>query len=125
VSGTQLSDVQVLQTAGTQSVGGTTDMATQVPAWQESPEVQACPSSQVAPSGLAGLLQTPLAALQVPAVWHESEAVQALGAPPVQAPATQDSPVVQALPSEQVVPLATGGFEQRPVVASQVPAAWH
>jgi len=32
--------------------------------------------------------------------------------------------VVQALPSLQAVPLATGGFEQVPVEGSQTPAAW-
>ena len=29
------------------------------------------------------------------------------------------------LPSLQVVPFAAVGFEQTPVVGSQVPAAWH
>src|SRR5262249_51341555 len=45
-------------------------------------------------------------------------------APPVHAPALQTSPVVQALPSLQVVPLALVGLEQVPVVGSQVPALW-
>ena len=33
--------------------------------------------------------------------------------------------MVQALPSLQIVPLATGGFEQVAVAGLQVPAAWH
>jgi hypothetical protein len=44
---------------------------------------------------------------------------------PVQAPAWQVSVCVQALPSVQATPSATGGLEQTPVVASQLPAAWH
>jgi hypothetical protein len=48
----------------------------QVPPWQVSPWVQAFPSSQPVPFGFAGLLQRPVAGLQVPAVWHWSRAVQ-------------------------------------------------
>ena len=125
MSATQLSVVQERQGAGTQSVGGTTAVGVQTPAEQASPLVQDIPSSHAVPSALAGLLHWPLVASQVPTAWHESEAVQVFAAPPVQEPVTQVSPVVQALPSLQVVPLATVGFEQRPVVASQVPAAWH
>jgi hypothetical protein len=43
---------------------------------------------------------------------------------PVQTPAWQLSPVVQAFPSSQV-PLFFTGFEQIPVVVSHVPALWH
>ena len=39
----------------------------QVPAWQLSDCVQALPSLQVAPSGLFGLEQSPVVALQLPA----------------------------------------------------------
>jgi hypothetical protein len=42
-----------------------------------------------------------------------------------QVPATQVSAWVQASPSLQAVPSATGGFEQAPEAGSQVPAAWH
>src|SRR5437867_4412692 len=45
---------------------------------------------------------------------------------PVQTPAWQVSPLVQALPSLQLVPLATGwGFGQVPVAGSQLPPVWH
>src|SRR3989442_12719552 len=59
---------------------------TQAPASQVSVSVQALPSSQGAPLGLAGLLQMPDAGLQAPAVWHWSAAVQATGVAPTQAP---------------------------------------
>jgi hypothetical protein len=42
----------------------------QMPAWQLSPVVQARPSLQVVPSGLAGSEQMPVAGSQVPASWH-------------------------------------------------------
>jgi hypothetical protein len=42
----------------------------QVPDWQVSVWVQKSPSSQVDPSGFAGLVQTPVAGLQLPALWH-------------------------------------------------------
>ena len=44
---------------------------------------------------------------------------------PLQRPASQVSPCVQALLSLQDVPSATAGFEQAPVTESHVPAAWH
>jgi hypothetical protein len=40
------------------------------PAEQASPVVQGFPSSQLAPSVLAGFEHTPVAVLQVPATWH-------------------------------------------------------
>src|SRR5438132_962729 len=43
---------------------------TQAPAWQESLCVQASPSLQAVPFGLAGLEQVPVAGSQVPATWH-------------------------------------------------------
>jgi hypothetical protein len=48
----------------------------QTPAWQVSVTVQAFPSSQAVPSGLAGLEQGPMAVLQVPASWHWSDGGQ-------------------------------------------------
>ncbi len=42
----------------------------QVPAWRVSVWVQASPSVQAAPLALAGLEQTPVVGLQVPASWH-------------------------------------------------------
>jgi len=97
----------------------------QTPARQASPVVQALPSLQVAPSAFAGFVHMPVAGSHVPAVWHESLAVQAMVAPPVQTPDLQESPVVQALPSLQEAPSAFAGFGHIPVVASQVPAVWH
>src|SRR2546425_16004 len=153
---------------------------TQAPASQVSVCVQALPSSHGAPLGLAGLLQTPDAGLQAPAVGHTSGAqpptgfapphapasqgsvcVQALpsshGAPlglaglfffndaaspeisalplpdalpisglaPTQAPASQVSVCVQALPSSQATPLGLAGLLQMPDAGSQAPAVWH
>jgi hypothetical protein len=48
--------------------------------------------------------------------------VQVTGLPPVQIPAWQVSVRVQALPSLQVEPSPLAGFEQAPLVGSQVPA---
>ena len=42
----------------------------QVPVWQVSVWVHAFPSSQAVPLAFEGLEQTPVAGLQVPAVWH-------------------------------------------------------
>jgi hypothetical protein len=60
---------------------------TQAPAWQASVRVQAFPSLHDVPSGRAGLEQTPLAGLHVPAAWHWSCAVHVTGLPPTHAPA--------------------------------------
>src|SRR5207248_2145586 len=54
---------------------------TQAPPWQVSVRVQASPSLQALPSGLPGLLQVPVAGLQVPAVWQASLAVQVVAVP--------------------------------------------
>src|SRR5215831_5902036 len=97
----------------------------QAPAWQASPVVQALPSLQAVPLAAFGFEQTPLVGSQVPGTWEWSDAVQTLAVPPVQTPFWQASPVVQALPSLQAVPLAAFGFEQTPVVVSQTPATWH
>src|SRR5947207_1547456 len=97
----------------------------QMPASQASVCVQALPSSQGAPSSLAGLLQTPDAGLQTPAVWHWSAAVHTTGFAPTQAPAWQVSLCVHALASLQLVPLGLAGLLQAPDAGSQVPAVWH
>src|SRR4051794_22184253 len=68
-----------------------------------------------------GLEQTPPE--QVPALWHWSGAEHTTGIELVQVPAGQVSPVVQALASSQLVPLALAGLEQTP--PEQVPALWH
>src|SRR5437879_6168060 len=98
---------------------------TQAPASQVSVCVQALPSLHGAPLSLGGLLQTPVAGSQVPAVWHWSAAAQTTGFAPTQAPAWQVSVCVHALASLQVVPLGLAGLLQAPVAGSQVPAAWH
>lgn len=95
------------------------------PDWQLSVWVQAFPSLHDVPSVLFGFEQVPVVGLQVPAAWHWSLAVQVTGLPPVQTPATQVSVCVQALPSLHDVPSTLLGFEQVPVVGSQVPAEWH
>src|SRR5204863_328394 len=61
----------------------------------------------------------------VPASWHWSCAVQITAVPPTHVPAWQASPVVQASMSSHAVPSGFGGFEQRPVDGSHVPASWH
>src|SRR5438552_2605552 len=87
--------------------------------------VQASPSVQALPFGLAGVEQTPFAGLQVPASWHWSSAGQTTGFEPVQVPAWQVSVCVQTLPSLQAVPSALLGVEQVPLAGSQEPATWH
>src|SRR5882724_10263927 len=97
----------------------------QAPASQVSVCVQALPSSQGAPLGLAGLLQMPVAGLQAPAAWHWSAAVQATGLAPTQAPAWRVSVCVQALPSLHGAPLGLAGLLQMPDAGLQAPAVWH
>jgi hypothetical protein len=60
-------------------------------------------------------------------VWgsHRLPDGQLTGIAPVQTPAWQLSPLVQALPSLQPTPSAAFGLEQAPVAASHVPATWH
>jgi hypothetical protein len=102
-----------------------TDIATQVPAWHESPLEQVFPSSHEVPSGLVPLEQRPVVGLHVPAIWQVlAGGGQTTGAPGVQTPAWHESAVVHALLSVQAVPLVTGGFEQVPLAGSQVPAEW-
>jgi hypothetical protein len=90
-----------------------------------SVRVQAFPSLQAAPSGLAGFEHSPVAGSQVPGSWHWSSAVQTTGFTPTHAPAWQVSVWVQAFPSLQGVLLGFAGFEQSPVAGSQVPGSWH
>ena len=95
------------------------------PDWQASVCVQKLPSSHGLPSVFEGLLQTPVDALHVPAVWHWSCAVQTTGFEPVHASAMHWSVCVQRLPSLHGAPSGLLGFEQVPVAALQVPAVWH
>jgi hypothetical protein len=64
-------------------------------------------ATQVLPSGLDGLEQTPVLVLQVPAVWHESGTGHTTEAPGTHAPALQVSFCVQALLSLHAVVLGT------------------
>jgi len=48
--------------------------------------VQAFPSLHAAPLAAAGLVQTPVLVLHVPATWHWSLATHVTGLPPVQIP---------------------------------------
>src|SRR5207237_4513081 len=91
---------------------------------QLSAGVHVLASVHAVPVGAAGLQHVPVTGLQVPARWHWSSAVQRTGVP-AHTPAWHVSPVVQAVPSVQIVPLATTGLEQAPVAGSQVPARWH
>ncbi len=59
----------------------------QLPFWQVSVLVQALPSLQLVPLALTGLLQTPVAELQLPASWHASLATQVTGLVPWHTPA--------------------------------------
>ena len=96
-----------------------------VPAWQVSVCVQASPSTQLLPLGLAGLLHIPSAALHAPALWHGSSAVQITGLPPEHEPAWQVSVCVQALPSLQVEPLLLFGLLHAPELVLHTPTSWH
>src|SRR5262245_48640615 len=65
-----------------QSIGA----PTQLPAAHSSPVVQALPSLQVEWSGRTGFEQAPVVGLQVPAVWHWSDATQVTDVPATQLP---------------------------------------
>src|SRR5438270_111627 len=97
----------------------------QVPLWQVSVCVHLLPSSQGLPFAAKGFEQAPVVGSQVPAVWHGSLAVQTIGLEPVHVPFWQVSVCVHLLPSLQGLPFAARGFEQAPVIGSQVPATWH
>jgi hypothetical protein len=95
--------------------------AAQVPDWQVSICVQPFPSLHGVPFGFAGFEQTPVAGLQVPALWHWLLAMHTTGFAPVQVPDWQVSGCVQALLSLHAVPFGFAGFEQ-PVDGLHVPA---
>jgi hypothetical protein len=73
----------------------TGDAPVHTPDWQVSTVVQGFPSSQTEVSGFAGFVQTPVVVLQVPGLWHWSEAVQV---PAAQAPAEQVAHPEHAVP---------------------------
>src|SRR5206468_4319454 len=97
----------------------------QVPFWQLSVWVQALPSLHAVQIGRAACRDRAVVALQVPATWHWSSALQVTGLEPVQVPFWQLSVWVQALPSLHAVPLLAFGFEHTPVVVLRVRAKWH
>ena len=70
-----------------------------------------------------GVLVQPVAGSHESAV-HGLESLQTSGVPGVHTPPWHISAPLQALPSLQLVPSDTGGFEQVPVAGSQVPALW-
>lgn len=76
---------------------------TQLPLWQRYPG-----RPQASPSGAVGVEQTPVSGLQTPRTWQASRGVQTTGLRPTQRPSWQRSVWVQASPSLQVVPSATG-----------------
>jgi hypothetical protein len=78
-----------------------------------------------APLAFAGLEHVPVAALQVPAVWHWSGAAHATGLLPVHTPTWHVSVCEHALPSLQLVPSDFAGLEHAPVAGLQDPAVWH
>jgi hypothetical protein len=97
----------------------------QTPAWQVSTPLQALPSPQPVPSATGGFEHAPDAGSHVPALWQASEALHAMGAPDVQAPAWQVSFCVHALPSSQTVPFGAETTAHWPVAGSHAPAKWH
>src|SRR2546426_12529363 len=98
-------------------------MPTQMPASQASVRVQALPSSQPVPSGLAGLLQTPDAGLQGPAGWRWRAAVPTAGVAPTQTPGWQGSLCVDALAALQLVPFGLAGVLAAPAAGARGGAA--
>jgi hypothetical protein len=115
----QLSTVQAILSSQT------TAAPPHTPLLHLSPLVQALPSVHGVSSALFGFEQTPVAGSQLPAAWHWSLAMHVTGLAPLHTPATHESVFVHALPSLQAVPSALAGFEQAPVLASQLPAVWH
>jgi hypothetical protein len=97
--------------------------AVQTPLWQVSSVQRLSSRSQVVPFGLDVGAEQPVAGLQVPGFSHWLVVVQTVVVPPPQTPAVQVVPVVQALPSSQVVPLGFGeGAAHTPPVHF---TSWH
>ena len=90
---------------------------------QLAAELQTMLVPQFVPAASVGFEHTP--PLQVPAAWQTSLAVQDIGVP-AQVPFVHWSPVVQALPSSQVVPFAAdcvGMQVECPLAQEVVPSA--
>jgi hypothetical protein len=84
--------------------------------------VQAFPSLQPVPFGLAGF-EHPVAGSQLPASWQESVAVHSI-ADPAHTPFWHTSARVHAFPSLQEAPSGFAGSEQLPVAGLHVPGSW-
>src|SRR5439155_1233018 len=95
------------------------------PAWHASPVVHASLSSHAVPSGFGGFEQRPVDGSHIPASSHWSCAVQITSLQPMHHPPCHASPVVHASTRPPSDLSGFGGFEQRPVDGSQVPASWH
>src|SRR3989442_537182 len=96
--------------------------AEQTPNWQVSVPLHTFPSLHEVPLG-TGAYTHPVGGLQLSAV-HGLPSSHLRGLP-LQTPPEQVSPVVQALPSLQALPLIFTGFEHVPVLGSQVPTTLH
>src|SRR5580700_6283632 len=99
--------------------------AVHTPAWQVSFKSHALPSLHVVPFEAAGFEHMPVLGLHVPATWHRSLATQTTGFAPVHVPLWHVYVWSQRLVPVHVVPSATVGFEQTPVLGLHVPASWH
>ena len=95
-----------------------------VPAWHVSVFVHPLPSLHPVPLGAAGFEHVPVAELQVPTVWQESDAAHVTGFEPVQTPLWQASIWLHAFPSLHPVPLGAAGLEHAPVAGLHVPGTW-
>jgi hypothetical protein len=91
------------------------------PDWQVSVCVHWLPSEQDEPSLLFGLLQAPVAGLQVPTSWHWSRGVHTTALEPVHTPDWQASSCVQRSLSLHTVPFARGVVSHAPFVGLQTP----
>lgn len=91
------------------------------PAAQVSPVVQKRPSSQAPPSFRGARAQTFNASSHTPRLQVFDCAEQSRATPATQAPAVQESPVVQNAPSSHAVPLVSGTLMQAPVAGSHSP----
>jgi hypothetical protein len=98
---------------------GVSGPGVQAPAVHTSPFVQRFWSSHAVPSASAGFVHTPVAALQDPAAWHSSDAVQ-ITASPAHAPDRHTSEIEHGFASSHAVPSGLSPETQLPVAGSQV-----
>jgi hypothetical protein len=99
--------------------------AVHVPSMHKSLTSHLFPSLHGVPSTTGGLEHAPVAGSHVPASWQESAAVHVTCFTGRHVPVpSQDSVLLQRFPSLQDAPAAATGFEQTPVLGSQVPFVW-